>query len=133
MSVWQYFWHSLLWLACPIGSALSTATTTDNGRKMMNVNTEVTKRNLACFGKDAVLDNSIEELAELIQAIQKMKRSDGYFDNKRTDLIMEMADVYIVLENLKDVYSIDDIAIQFSIDIKQQRQVERIAMRLSEK
>lgn len=99
----------------------------------MNVNTEVTKRNLACFGKDAVLDNSIEELAELIQAIQKMKRSDGYFDNKRTDLIMEMADVYIVLENLKDVYSIDDIAIQFSIDIKQQRQVERIAMRLSKK
>lgn len=99
----------------------------------MRINIEITKRNLACFGKDAITDNAVEECAELIQAIQKMKRNDGCFEDKRGNLILEMADVCIVLSNLKEIYEIEDFEIQFSIDMKQQRQVDRIAaMRLSE-
>lgn len=101
------------------------------------INKEIIKRNLRHFGERAVVDNAVEELAELIQAIQKTYRAnDSYeFAQRRTALLEEVADVYIVLANVQEVFNIKDIELQTFIDAKQQRQVERIAndMRISKK
>lgn len=60
----------------------------------------------------------MEECAELIQAISKMKRGKDNRDN----LIEEMADVYIILEQLKFIYNITDNEIIKWLDAKQDRQ-----------
>lgn len=101
------------------------------------INQEIIKRNLKYFGERAVVDNAVEELAELIQAVQKSKRatSDYEYASARNAIIEEMADVHIVLANLQEIFEVNQIELQSNIDAKQQRQVTRIAkhMRVSEK
>lgn len=64
-----------------------------------------------------------EELAELIQAVMKMLRSKQDKDN----LIEEIADVYIILEILKEMHSIPNAEIQCVIDYKQRRTAEKMS------
>ena len=65
-----------------------------------------------------------EEPAELIRAFSKFKRYGGL--QKRANLMEEMADVYIILEMLKELYSISENDMQKWIDLKMQRNLERI-------
>ena len=65
-----------------------------------------------------------EEPAELIQAFSKFKRYGGL--QETADLMKEMADVYIVLEILKEKLHIYDNVIQSFINMKMQRNLERI-------
>lgn len=98
----------------------------------MMINKEIIKRNVMHFGADNVIDNAVEESAELIQAIQKFKRDDDIlgYNEKRTALLGEIADVYIILANLEEVFKVKDYELQSYIDAKQQRQVERIAKQM---
>ena len=67
---------------------------------------------------------SIEEFAELQQAISKMIRYGEEED--RISLLEEMADAYICLELLKRMFEIDYETLQKAMDVKFQREKERL-------
>lgn len=58
------------------------------------------------FGVESQYDIAVEELSELIQAIQKLKR---YKDKARKlNLLEELVDVEIMIEQLKLIMSFED-------------------------
>jgi len=59
------------------------------------------------FGKEAQCRQVMEECAELIQAVSKNLRSAGAKEN----LIEEMADVWIMLDQLRIMFEIKDTEI----------------------
>lgn len=89
-------------------------------------------------GKDIQMVMVTEELAELIQAVCKYKRQ---IHNKATELrireahdhiIEEMADVYVVLDQLKYICDIDDYEIQAIYDQKIIRTLSRMTTMVKE-
>lgn len=70
------------------------------------------------YGADIQSTICMEECAELIQAISKMKRGKDNRDN----LIEEMADVLIAFTQLRYIYDITDDEIIKWLDAKQYRQ-----------
>lgn len=64
----------------------------------------------------------MEECAELIQAVSKRLRGKPDLDD---NLAEEMADVYICLKMLQDMYGVTDERLESWIDRKTERQVER--------
>lgn len=56
-----------------------------------------------CYGTKSQEDVAIEEMAELQKAILKHRRNAG--DETRAEIIDEIADVEIMLEQLKIIYS----------------------------
>lgn len=83
------------------------------------------KKAIAVWGIQAQLNMAVEECAELIKAIQKRKRGN---DNSTIDpLLEEMADVEIMLEQLKEIfnYKYSNGAIDKFKDIKRQK-LERL-------
>ena len=73
------------------------------------------------YGADNQSTVCMEECAELIQAISKMKRGNTNTFN----LQEEIADVLICIEMLKQMYHISDKNIDMWIRKKQAREVER--------
>ena len=67
-----------------------------------------------------------EEAAELIQAISKVRRY-GYIGEHKDNLIEEIADVSIILQELKMMFDITDAEIDKMIDFK----INRINKRLN--
>ena len=95
----------------------------------MNVAIPGQGRVIGFYGSNAQAMVHMEECAELIQAISKMRRvkNDGKDDSAAYEnLVEEMADVLISLEQMKLMYDIPDHAIQGMIDRKCARQEERI-------
>lgn len=74
------------------------------------------------YGENAQLDMAIEEMAELTKEICKKKRDA---DN-RDEIIEEMADVYVMLEQLKIMCEIWDYEIIDQIHFKTKRLSERL-------
>ncbi len=74
------------------------------------------------FGIDAQLDMAIEEMSELTKEICKKKRDK---DN-RNEIIEEMADVYIMLEQLKIICDINQKELDDIAEIKIKRLKERL-------
>lgn len=89
---------------------------------MIEVNSYVVKRTIEHYGKDVQSTVCMEECAELIQAISKEKRGKS----DKSHLAEEMADVYICLEMLMEIYNISSKEIESMIERKQQREIERI-------
>ncbi len=86
---------------------------------MVKVNTELQAEVVNKYGKEIQSTICMEECAELIQAISKMKRGKDNRDN----LIEEMADVLIAFSQLRYIYDItDDEEIIKWVDAKQDRQ-----------
>ena len=83
---------------------------------------EIVEKTIKHYGKETQSIVVMEECSELIQAISKELR--GKSDKKH--LAEEMADVYICLELLKQMYEITDSDVQEWIDFKQKRAVKRI-------
>ena len=86
-------------------------------------------RVVAFYGSDAQAMVHCEELAELIQAISKVRRvkNAGKDDSEaRYNLVEEMADVLICLSQMQTMYDIPDHAIQDMIYRKCARQEERL-------
>lgn len=89
---------------------------------MMHVNLDIIKQGIDFYGKVTYTTVCMEECAELIQCISKEKRGK----HNKQHLIEEMADVYICLEILAEVYNISSEEIESIIERKQQREVERM-------
>lgn len=87
------------------------------------------RKALNTWGQLAQIDMAVEECAELIKALCKWKRG---LDNETVDpLLEEMADVEIMLEQLKMIYNYkySNGAIDKFKDIKRQK-LERLEKRL---
>lgn len=89
---------------------------------MIIIDSNVAKKSIEHYGADLQTVVCMEECAELIQAISKMKRGKDNRDN----LIEEVADVMICIEILKQVYGISDNEIQNYVCQKQNRSIERM-------
>lgn len=95
----------------------------------VKVNSEMVTESIRNYGKAEQSVVSMEECAELIQVISKLLRGSK---SERYHLCEEMADVYICLENLKQIYGIDAKHIREFIRAKQNRTKDRIITELDE-
>lgn len=75
------------------------------------------------YGTKSQEDVAIEEMAELQKAIIKHRRYTG--DETRAEIIDEIADVEIMIEQLKIIYSCKK-EVKSRIDYKIERQIKRI-------
>ena len=81
------------------------------------------RRALAAYGMDYQLTVAVEELIELQKEICKLIRCEGNV----TNLIEEMADVYIILAELKQFFAIGNDETDAIIRQKQIRLAQRIS------
>lgn len=75
------------------------------------------------YGTKSQEDVAIEEMAELQKAILKHRRYTG--DETRAEIIDEIADVEIMIEQLKIIFSCKK-EVESRIDYKIKRQIKRI-------
>lgn len=75
---------------------------------------KVLKKAISTYGKESQLDMCIEEMSELTKEICKHKR--GAYNNE--EIIEEIADVYIMLEQMKMIFGISEQQINEQIDFK---------------
>ena len=82
-----------------------------------------------------ILTIAIEELAELMQVICKLKRWNDYDITLRKessqifeDLKEELSDVYVVLEQIKIINDINDYEIERRINEKIRRTFEKVGV-----
>ena len=77
----------------------------------------ILKQAIHTFGKDMQLNVAVEEFSELTKEICKHKRGA---DNKQ-NIIEEMADCYIMLEQMKIMFGVSDVALSLEIHKKIER------------
>lgn len=98
-------------------------------RKEMKVRRMIDKslinKSIEFYGPEMQSCVCMEEAAELIQAISKIKRY-GIDEKKRDHLVEKMADVLICIELLKSIYGIDEAQLDKWITKKQVRTTERM-------
>jgi hypothetical protein len=80
---------------------------------------------IATYGKDAQLNVAIEELSELIKEICKNKRGT---DNREA-IIEEMADCYIMLQQMRIIFGISTSELRS----EEQEKMIRLEKRLEER
>ena len=90
----------------------------------MKFKQDIIKETNNVWGFDYMTALAMEEFAEVIQAINKVRRY-GKDENTLIPLNEEIADVLICIEQLKDLGLIDEEDIQEWIDKKQARQARR--------
>lgn len=84
---------------------------------------EILAKAIETYGIDAQIDMAIEEMAELTKALCKFKR---YADSEKvTSIKEEIADVQIMLDQLKIMFSADANVAEFD-----KRKIDRLAERL---
>lgn len=86
------------------------------------MNQDVLKKAIQTYGPSMQMNIAIEEMSELIKEICKFKRG-----NLNTEpIVEEIADVYIMLEQLKMMFAIENEVLQVLIDSKINRLEERL-------
>lgn len=90
---------------------------------------EVLKQAIETYGAEAQLNVAIEEFAELTKEICKHKR---YMDNTKA-IIEEMADCYIMLEQMKMIFGLCSTVIPDAMDKKIKRLKSQLADHPTEK
>lgn len=76
------------------------------------------------YGKDKQTIQCVQELSELILALSR--RPDQRGANYREQILTEIADCEIMLEQIRQLFKIDETEVAAEIDRKLLRQVERI-------
>ena len=89
----------------------------------MKINQEVIKQTNEVWGFEYMTSLCMEEFAEVVQAINKVRRKNN-FDNLN-HLDEEIADCLICIEQLKDLGIANEERIQHWIEYKQARQIKR--------
>lgn len=84
----------------------------------------VLKQAIETYGAEAQLNVAIEEFAELTKEICKHKR---YMDNTKA-IVEEMADCYIMLEQMKMIFGLGSTVIPDAMDKK----IKRLKYRLTD-
>lgn len=71
---------------------------------------------------------AMEECSELIQAISKAMR---YLNDigRHNNLAEEIADVLLCVEQIKNIYNVEDVEIDRWTDFKQTRQLDRMGIK----
>lgn len=72
---------------------------------------------LEYYGNDPQVDVAIEEMSELIKELLKNRRGK----ENRSMIADEMADVYIMLEQLKFIFGINETELKVNAEFKIQR------------
>lgn len=90
--------------------------------------TAILEENIKAHGKELETTVAMEELAELIQAVSKVKRY-GFRDEYKDNLIEELADVDIVIAELMMLFDVSTEEFYGVMD----RKVQRIKKRLEER
>lgn len=104
----------------------------DKRAEGLQINDEICRKAIDTFGAETMLTVCMEEPAELIQAVSKMKRlsaadrSEPIGIERRRNLVEEIADVNIVLTELMMIYGITPHEVQTWIEGKQIRTKSRI-------
>lgn len=93
---------------------------------MNNEQIEILHKNIEQHGQTTEMFIAAEEAAELIQAISKVRRY-GYIGEHADNLIEEIADVSIILQELKMMFEIPEADIEKMMDFK----INRINKRLN--
>lgn len=91
---------------------------------MQGIESFICKRAVEVFGNDTQILMYFEEAGELAQAISKYKRGFGKKDN----IAEEIADVEIMLEQLKYVYKC-----HHSVDEIKQKKLMRLSTRIEQR
>ena len=89
---------------------------------MIKTNNELIKKSCNYFGEIDTATNAAEECSELIQCISKQIRGT----ENRSHMEEEIADVFIAVSNLIYIYNLDETRIQTWVNMKQNRQMQRI-------
>ena len=87
------------------------------------------KKAIDTFGVDMQLNVAVEEFAELTKEICKHKRGSDNVSN----IIEEMADCYIMLEQMKIIFGLGNAVIEDAMIIKIQRLKNRLNNHPTEK
>lgn len=74
------------------------------------------------YGDHAQIDMTIEEMSELTKELLKNRRGK----ENRSQIADEMADVYIMLEQLKFIFGVDETELKVNAEFKLQRLNERL-------
>lgn len=74
------------------------------------------------YGNGPQVDMAIEEMSELTKELLKDRRGK----ENRSDIAMEMTDVYIMLEQLKFIFGIDETELKVNAEFKLQRLNKRL-------
>jgi hypothetical protein len=77
------------------------------------------------YGVPSRVDLTIEECSELTKALLKMRRSETDSNVLRADIIEEIADVSIMLEQLKIIFDCEK-EVSKEIEYKLNRQIKRM-------
>lgn len=88
------------------------------------MNTESNRKIVKRYGMPIQSTIAMEECGELIQAISKMKRDAS--DHNYEHLVEEMADVYIVLDQLQFMFNVKQEDLDNMILFKQSRNEARL-------
>ena len=89
----------------------------------MDINKQVLTDAINKWGQSSQVIMAIEELSELSQALCKSFRQD---DINRASVLEEMADVYIMLEQIRMIFCNEEHNLQTEIDIKLRRLQKRL-------
>lgn len=90
----------------------------------LKINEQIIKETNEIWGKDYMSSLGMEEFAEVIQAISKIRRF-GISKETSDHLNEEIADCVIIIHELLDMGWIDEEEIQLWINYKQERQRKR--------
>lgn len=93
------------------------------------------RKSIFVFGKEDTLNNAMSEPAELIQAVEKIRRAQANGEDltaTREHLTEEMADTILVIINLMEIFNIGRIDLNRWLNIKQCRQEERTREKTNE-
>ena len=74
------------------------------------------------YGNRPQVDMAIEEMSELTKELLKNRRGE----ENRSMIADEMADVYIMLEQLKFIFGVDETELKVNAEFKLQRLNERL-------
>ena len=80
------------------------------------------KKAICKYGKQAQLDVAVEEMAELTKEIIKSKRGASNYHQ----IVEELADVYIMMTQMKLIYGIYDEELINAMDLKIARLEKRL-------
>lgn len=99
-----------------------------NSRKDSNIEVDgdSCKTVISYFGDEAEMIVSIEEFSELTKEITKTLRERTFSHERMENVLEEMADVYICLEMLRQIYDFSIQEINTEIQKKQKRTNDRI-------
>lgn len=92
---------------------------------MITTNKKIIADSIEHYGKPVQSTVCMEECSELIQAISKCLRY-GDTEENLDNLVEEIADVFICISMLKQMYDIPDVEIMAYIKYKQNRIEERM-------